>query len=354
MRIVFVIGLYPYQIGGAEMQAKEIALALKSEGHEIHFVCYSSEEYSSEEFGVTILPIRKKLDIFYFETKKHLYKALDLIQPDLVYHRAFVPYSRFIATWCNKNGVPFYFHSADIYTLNKGNRSFKDIIHNRFLKYTLEHATGVICQNMEQYEALKHRKVKNVKIIYNVQRQNEDSINNNKKKNICWIAKFEKAKQPEIFVDFAEKHPDKDVTFTIFSSRGTDSAENLLLLKRINNNPRITLIQGKDNVFINKYLCETASLLVNTSVSEGISNTFIQAWMRGVPVVSLNSNPDNWFDSNLIGACCNGNIDKLHSVVSEILQEDNYTLYSNASINFANKHFSPQVVIPQLKKFMNI
>lgn len=37
MKIAFIIGLYPHQIGGAEMQALEISTALQKEGHSITY-----------------------------------------------------------------------------------------------------------------------------------------------------------------------------------------------------------------------------------------------------------------------------------------------------------------------------
>lgn len=354
MKIAFIIGLYPHQIGGAEMQALEISTALQKEGHSITYICYSSKTYSSNEYEVSIIPTRASWDIFYYGTKNKLYKALNEIHPDIVYHRAFVPYSRFIAKWCMSNNVPFYFHSADIYTLTRKNNSLYNILQNMWLKYTLSHSTGVICQNKEQYEALQNFKIKRLKTIYNIQRTNVKPLCTDKGHNLVWIAKFEQAKQPELFIDFAERFKNKNVTFTMFSSKMPKTEKNRKLLERILNNSQITLIEGKDNEYINDYLCNKASLLINTSVSEGISNTFIQAWMRGVPVVSLNSNPDNWFDNYMIGGCCKGDVNRMDVLVANIIFGDKYKDYAKNCIEFAEKHFSPEVVVPQLTFFMHL
>lgn len=354
MKIAMVIGLYPYQIGGAEMQAREIALSLASEGHEIEYICYSGKSYQSEEFPVKIIPERGKFDIFYVGTKKLLYQALDMSKPDIVYHRAFVPYSCHIASWCKKNNVPFYFHSADIYTLIRKNDSIRNILQNAMLRYTLSNATGVICQNEEQLEALKRFKTNICQIIYNIQRKNTELLNSRKTNEVIWIGKFEDSKQPWLFVELAEKLKDMDVHFTMFSSKFPQTEANIKLRERIGKAGNITVLEGKDNIFINDYLCKTAKLLINVSVSEGISNTFIQAWMRGVPVVSLNSNPDHWFDKYEIGKCCDGDTLKLEQYTREILQSDNYQELSQNVINFSNGNFAPEVVTPQLKEFMNI
>ena len=48
-------------------------------------------------------------------------------------------------------------------------------------------------------------------------------------------------------------------------------------------------------------LLAKASILVNTSYYEGFSNTFIQAWMRRVSVISLYVDPDRLLSSRGLG-----------------------------------------------------
>ena len=73
--------------------------------------------------------------------------------------------------------------------------------------------------------------------------------------------------------------------------RSDDDALLDRLVKRIEGNENIEYLEELDMDDANSIL-ERSSVLVNTSMFEGFSNTFIQAWLRRTPVLSLNSDPD--------------------------------------------------------------
>jgi glycosyltransferase involved in cell wall biosynthesis len=65
--------------------------------------------------------------------------------------------------------------------------------------------------------------------------------------------------------------------------------------------PNIEYLGARSEEEVNRLL-ERADLLVNTSDHESFSNTFIQAWMRRVPVVSLHVDPDKLLSRRGLGA----------------------------------------------------
>jgi glycosyltransferase involved in cell wall biosynthesis len=80
-----------------------------------------------------------------------------------------------------------------------------------------------------------------------------------------------------------------------------------------------------------------AKLLVNTSEHEGFPNTFLQAWSKGVPVVSF-VDPDNLITRHNLGFV----VDSLESMVEKVEEVLNgKTVFSpNAIINTFNRYFS--------------
>lgn len=87
-------------------------------------------------------------------------------------------------------------------------------------------------------------------------------------------------------------------------------------------------------------LLEQSHLLVNTSVKEGFSNTFIQAWMRCVPVFTLGVNPDNRLDGGALGTSFSS-IEALVAAVEDLKQNRSQLVENGrAAREIAKRDFS--------------
>ncbi|MBA7642336.1 hypothetical protein ES703_50026 [subsurface metagenome] len=84
------------------------------------------------------------------------------------------------------------------------------------------------------------------------------------------------------------------------AGRPLDKAYLEELLEQMEGLPNIEYVGGVSFEESNE-LIGRASVFVNTSKYEGFPNTFIQAWMRETPTVSLNVDPDDVIKKNRLG-----------------------------------------------------
>jgi glycosyltransferase involved in cell wall biosynthesis len=121
---------------------------------------------------------------------------------------------------------------------------------------------------------------------------------------IVWIANFKRAKQPEAYLRLANSLRGLGgVQFVMIGAPASDEAEaqwSDALRQQIASLPNLTYLGQLNQAEVNEQL-NGAYAFVNTSVYEGFPNTFIQAWLREVPVISLAVNPDGILDRAAVG-----------------------------------------------------
>lgn len=124
------------------------------------------------------------------------------------------------------------------------------------------------------------------------------------RRDVVWIGNLHPYKQPEMFLDIARALPDVNCIM-IGGARDQAYARKIADDAAAIRNLRYLGFVPQDRVW---ETLGTAALLVNTTVvdgkhEEGFSNTFLQAWSLGVPVVSLISDPDGMIVQQGLGRC---------------------------------------------------
>lgn len=357
-KIVLITGIYPLFTGGAEYQMRLIADRLR-EDYEIVFLYLGDVPGQSvvetstktvDGYKVYFIKSCTKLDslTLKYTYGRRIYQVLKQEKPDFVYQRVLKFMSYYISKYQKELGYKHFIHVADLFTLQFNKNTLRGKFNYHFFQKTVSNKSQFIVQTGEQHEALEKVGVTPILQVYNMHPTlDSDIIPYIQKKidgdkiHIVWVANIKPIKQLEIFISLAERFKENGrLHFNIIGSI-QDKMYAQPILDRIKSLNNITHYQGKDNDFVNIFLLEEGSLVVNTSVSEGFSNVFIQSWLRGIPVVSLNSDPDQVFIKHQeLGYCTHGDVSLLGDKIEELLMKESYEINAIKCFEIGNNLFS--------------
>jgi glycosyltransferase involved in cell wall biosynthesis len=177
-------------------------------------------------------------------------------------------------------------------------------IEKAFLDYGIRNSKWILAQSNHQLDQLTRRfRRNNIAVLPNFHPippdlEREASM----RKRVLWIANLKPLKNPHAFVRLArDLSHRRDISFVMIGRALEQDDWTNNLLEQIASVPNLEYLGPRTQEEVNEAL-EKADLLVNTSHYEGFSNTFIQAWMRRVPVVSLTVDPDRLLTRGGLGA----------------------------------------------------
>jgi glycosyltransferase involved in cell wall biosynthesis len=285
--------------GGAEVQQYFLIQELAKNGFEISLVSYDYgieiDQMENIAIQTTYNPKSTKNSLFKFY---HLMRVLKNIDADVFYHQsgteglvaivAKIKRKKFIQQLPSDNNVKklkFF-----------GNKDLK----NDILRYIdIKFADTVIAQSEFQQNMVLRNFGKSSIIIKNgYPLKPVGTIKKDNPPVILWVGSLNSIKQPHLFVKLAEELP--EYSFQMIGGAGHEKDYYLDVLKSEKTVDNLTYQGFVPFHEIDEYF-RRAALLVNTSKFEGFPNTFIQAWINYMPVISLNSNPDNILIRNKIG-----------------------------------------------------
>ena len=305
-KIAVLLAGYIEQIsGGAELQASYLCNT-GIQKHDIHYIFISNgKPYKKREklttHAITGNRLNHRLSSLKYLYVLKIWRALKTVQPKYIYQRCATALTGIAAIYAKTNNCQLIFHIA--HDSNVQTKPISIFLRRPWLipeyaltQYGIKNANKIIAQTQFQADHLQKLYNRKAIIIPNGHPVPEDCVKTTKEITILWIANWKSFKQPEIFVKLAEKIGQREnVRFVMLGRTGGYKA---LIEKAKTLNIEVTGEISNDQV--NDYLTQS-HILINTSQQEGFSNTFIQAWMRRVPVISLNVNPDNIFQNEQVG-----------------------------------------------------
>ena len=317
-------------IGGAELQMTILAKELAKRLYDVSFVTFQKTRTSFRLFeNIKIyVPFDYKTSGYTYLLPWNIYKLLkilEIIDADIYIQKGKSPLISMISFYSKLKNKSF------IHLLSSDNSASSDLniktiknLKNIIYRYGVKYCDYVICQTNHQKELLNNtigkmgRVIKNMCIIN--QKENVRNKTNNLK--VIWVGRLSKAKKPDLFLLLAKNIPD----FRFWMIGAISSSEELNYYREIKESAK--MIKNLDFIgFVphNKIFgyYEKSYLLINTSPNEGFPNTFLEAWSCGIPVVSLNFDPDEIICKYKLG---------FHSMTFDDLVKDIRLLLNNEEL----------------------
>lgn len=334
--------------GGASVQMYNIAKELYKY---TDITTYSIiPEYSTIDFDdsskFNLIKLYNENDNSLIKLYKFLLYAIK-IKPDVIIQHGLMNQSCVLAFICWLLKIKFVFmfaHDVEVKGLRQSDQSkIRLFILLRKFAHTL------ITQNKYQKETLFKKYKCQSTIIYNGFEIKKLEKTKHKKSYILWVARCDSWKQPELFIQLAVNN--HGLKFCMVCPKSQD--ENFF------NNIKQQALKVKNLTFIDfvpynqiDELFEKAILFVNTSLYEGFPQTFIQATMNAVPVLTLYVNPENFLDLYKCGYCCYGNMKLLSKKIQELCSDRRkYKDFSNNAYKYAIENHNIEI---NVKKIINL
>ncbi len=360
-----------FRIGGAEVQTYLLAKEFARQGWKVYFLSryIGKPEYEFDNEGLNVI-LYQSSNFFIFEWSKIFWQLLR-INAHIFYYRkngfdlgllrmacAIRRKTRYVwatmhDSFCGRDAGTKKARSAEVNYRGIMRKLYgvKLKIEDFLFGFGARKASKIIVQNKVQQAIIADNFGRIADIVYNCHPVSR--YNNYRDEVVVFIAAMKSAKRPELYCKLAGVLSDRRYRFVMIGQNFSDrkNAERLLHIVK---ESKVEYLGPMNLNTVNKYL-DKAKILVNTSESEGFPNTFIQAWMRGVPVVSLSVDPDDLISTHKRGFVCRNNIDNLVLNVDLLMNDkDLWRAYSMRCYHFAVENFNIEKTVEKLgEKFLN-
>ena len=300
-RKVCIVGLDSYAmlsgealkyVGGEAVQHVLLARAWRDLGHEVSMiVCDDGPQMRAEIDGIRVVKAHTRhgglpgLRFFHPRASK-LVAALIAVDADVYYQSPAGANTGITAWYCGMANKDFIFRVASDSDCEKEHGRIRFGRDRMLYDYGLKRAGVVAAQTEFQAQLLRKNHGLECPVINMMVELPPRSANAPEKDiDVLWVSNLRALKRPELALELARQLP--DVKFTL-AGGPMPGGQNYFddVAAAAARLPNVTML-GAVKYADTGGLFDRARVFLNTSSIEGFPNTFLQAWIRGVPVVSF-------------------------------------------------------------------
>ncbi|MCF6290951.1 MAG: glycosyltransferase family 4 protein [Desulfobacterales bacterium] len=338
------------RIGGESLQQTLLAREFVAMGYEVSMIVRDFGQPDVEERdGIRVyktyrldagLPVLR----FLHPRLTSIARALPRPGADLYYQSCAAMLTGLVGGYCRRNKKIFAFrvaHDSDCVPGQQLIRYWRD---RKLYEYGLKRADLILVQSEHQRRLLRrHYGLESIPMNMAVELPLARPAGK-RDIDILWVNNMRPFKRPELMIDLAGMLPDQRIVMIGGPCLGMEQYF-AGIEQAAKQAPNLEFIGPVPYSRVNDYFLR-ARLFANTSESEGFPNSFLQAWIRGVPVVSF-FDPDGLIQGHRLGAVP-ADIEQMAGELSRLLENDEERLaLSGFAQQYAIDNYSPASVARQ-------
>lgn len=287
---VFIPGFDGVRAGGEQVQQSLLARALRRYGYQTSMVCMDFGQLDgAEQDGVKVykayapnagLPVLR----FIYPRWIKLWSALQRADADIYYTSCAGMQVGLLALFCQRHNRKFIYRVSHDNECDPSQLLIRLSRDKQLYEYGLRRANGILAQSEQQAQALDQNYRLRSQIAYMFVEKPMGSIPYRERDiDVLWVNNIRQFKRPDLALDLAERMP--DVSFHLVGGPSEPALDEQI--KRRAKTLRNLTFHGPVPYRQVGDFYDRCRVFINTSDVEGFPNSYLQAWIRGTPVVAF-------------------------------------------------------------------
>ncbi len=280
-------------VGGAEVQQAVLARLFRRAGHRVSVISLDfGQPDRAEVDGITVHKAYRQDDgipvlRFLHPRLTSVWRKMAEVGADVYYQRSAAHLTAIVAEFCRRHGKRSVYAGASDRDFVPGRQQIQYRRDRWLYEHGLRSVDAVVVQNArQQQDCLRHygREATLIPSCYELPERSSSKTSD----CILWVGTVHTYKQPEIFLEIAARLPHRRFVMIGGSAAPGERLRRGYYEQIRDAAAKLPNVEFKGFLGLDEVegWFDRGRVLVNTSVYEGMPNTFLQAWARGIPTVA--------------------------------------------------------------------
>ena len=309
-------------VGGESVQHVLLARAWRDLGHDVSMIVHDHGQgrVTSVDGIRAVAPYSRSEGIpvlrFAYPRLTGMIDAMREIDADLYYQSPAGAPTGITAWFCRRHGKRFITRIASDLACIPGKQLIRYWRDRKIYEYGLRNADLIVAQSEQQRTLLRQNYGLKSEVL-DMAVEMPGGSPPEKDIDVLWVSNFRPVKRPEVVLDLARRLP--QVKFVVAGGALPGAEDYYRTVRQAASQlPNVTCPGAVPYAEVGT-LFSRARIFLNTSQIEGFPNTFLQAWVRGVPVVTF-FDPDSLIKQRQLGRTA-ADLDDMVHAIQTLLQD---------------------------------